>query len=74
MREKHILFITKDLNKRGEVQTSDITFFGSIYSLKVKKEGDKRAKTVVYSASQNVLSGYRPISGINKMFVLCKTK
>lgn len=62
MREQHIDFIKKDLKERGETPTSDITFFGAIYSLKVKKEGDKRAKTVTYSAAQNVLSGYRAIS------------
>lgn len=63
MREQHIDFIKKDLKERGETPTSDITFFGAIYSLKVKKEGDKRAKTVIYSAyAQNVLSGYRAIS------------
>ena len=61
MREKHIEFITKDLKERGETPISNITFFGAIYSLKVKKEGGKRAKTVTYSAAQNVLSGYRAI-------------
>lgn len=62
MREKHIEFIIKDLKEKGEVATSKVTFFGALYMLKVKKEGDKRAKTVTYSAAQNVLSGYRAIS------------
>lgn len=62
MREQHIDFIRKDLKKRGEIPTSNITFFGAIYSLKVKKEEDKRAKTVTYSAAQNALRGYRAIS------------
>lgn len=61
MREKHISFIEKDLKERGETQTSKIRFLGMIYSLRVKKEGDTRAKTVTYSAAQNVLSGYRTI-------------
>lgn len=62
MIEQHIDFIKKDLKERGEIPTSNITFFGAIYSLKVKKEGDKRAKTVTYSAAKNVLKGYRTIS------------
>ena len=62
MREQHIEFIRKDLKERGETPTSKVTFFGAIYELKVKKEGDKRAKTVTYSAAQNVLDGYRAIS------------
>jgi hypothetical protein len=61
MREQHIEFIRKDLKERGEVPTSKCTFFGALYMLKVKKEGDKRAKKVTYSAAKNVLSGYRAI-------------
>ena len=61
MREQHIEFIKKDLKERGEIPTTDVKFFAAIYSLKVKKEGDKRAKTVIYSAAQTVLNGYRAI-------------
>lgn len=61
MRENHIEFIKKDLEARGEKPTSKVTFFGAIYSLKVKKEGDERAKTVTYSAAKKVLPGYREI-------------
>ncbi|PAC27836.1 hypothetical protein [Flectobacillus sp. BAB-3569] len=59
--EKHIDFILKDLKSRGEIRVSKITFFGAIYSCKVKQEGSKRAKTVTYSGAENVLKGYRPI-------------
>lgn len=61
MREQHFEYIIKDLKERGEIQISDIMFFGSIYSLKVKKEGNKRAKTVTYSAAKDVIAGYRAI-------------
>ena len=54
-------FIRKDLETRGEKPTSKVTFFGALFSLKVKKEGDKRAKTATYSAAKNVLPGYREI-------------
>jgi len=61
MRKQHIEFIVKDLKEKGETATSSINIFGALYTLKVKKEGDKRAKTVTYSAAQNVLDGYRAI-------------
>jgi hypothetical protein len=61
MREKHFDFIRKDLKERGETPTSPVTFLGAVYMLKVKKEGEKRAKKVVYSAAENILNGYRAI-------------
>lgn len=61
MRQKHIDFILADTKERGENITSDITFFGALYQVKVKKEGDKRSKTINYSAAENVMNGYRPI-------------
>lgn len=62
IRVQHIEFIEKDTEKRGERITSEITFFGALYQLFVKKEGDKRAKKVNYSAAENVMNGYRAIS------------
>lgn len=61
MREKHIEFIANDLKERGEKPTSKVLFFGALYFVKVKKEGDKRAKSVTYSAAKIVLEGFRPI-------------
>lgn len=61
MREKHIEFIQKDTKEKGEIITSDITFFGALYQCKVKKDGDKRSKTVNYSAAESVMNGYRAI-------------
>jgi hypothetical protein len=62
MRQTHIDFILSDTKSRGETIVSDITFFGALYRVKVKKEGDKRAKTVDYSAAEIVMEGYRVIS------------
>lgn len=61
MREKHIDFIVKDLQERKEEPMSTVSFFGAIYCLKVKKEGEKRASNVTYSAAEKVLNGYREI-------------
>ncbi|GEM_PF-3358530 len=61
MRTQHLKFIEKDTEERGEKIISDITFLGALYHLKVKKEGDKRAKTVKYSAAEKVMKGYRAI-------------
>lgn len=61
MRTQHLKFIEKDTNERGETIVSDITFIGALYHLKVKKEGDKRAKTIKYSAAESVMKGYRAI-------------
>ena len=58
VRNKHIEFIEADTKERGETITSDITFFGALYQCSVKKEGDRRAKKVNYSAAENALSGY----------------
>ena len=65
MREQHIKFIEKDTKERGEVITSDITFFGALYQLSVKKEGSGRNKKVNYSAAKTTLSGYRKIETPN---------
>jgi hypothetical protein len=61
-RQKHIDFIESDTKERGEEIVSDISFFAAIYQCKVKKEGDKKSKTVVYSAAQSVMAGYRKIN------------
>jgi hypothetical protein len=61
-RVKHIKFILNDTKQRGEQITSDdINFFGALYFLKVKKEGNKRSKSIVYSAATTIQKGYREI-------------
>lgn len=62
MINKCIEFIRKDLEVRGEKPVSKVTFFGALFSLKVKKDGDKRGKTVTYSAAKRVIDGYREIT------------
>lgn len=60
-RNKHIAFIEADTKERGEEITSDIVFIAALYECKVKKPGDKRSKSVIYSAAQTVADGYREI-------------
>lgn len=66
LRENHIDFIEKDTGQRGESIVSDIQFFGAIYSCRVKKDGEKRSKSVSYSAASSVMSGYRKITLTNQ--------
>jgi len=61
LRKKHFQFIENDTKKRGETIVSDISFFAAIYECCVKKEGEKISKSVMYSAAENVLDGYRQI-------------
>jgi len=62
VRDSHFSFIEKDTREKDEIITSDIKFFGALYFLSVKKEGDKRSKKVTYSAATNILKGYRRIN------------
>lgn len=62
IRLKHIRFIQEDTKQRGETIVSGIIFMGALYQCSVKKEGSKRAKTVDYSAAENVIKGYRKIT------------
>ena len=59
-RINHIQFIENDTKSKGEEIVSTITFFASIYSLKVNKDG--KNKKVEYSSAENVLKGYRQIN------------
>lgn len=60
-RKKHFEFIENDTKERGETIVSDITFFAAIYECRVKKEGEKKSRSVMYSAAENVMDGYREI-------------
>ena len=61
-RDEHIEFIESDTKERGETIVSDITFFAAIYECRVKKAGEKKSKSVMYSAAQSVMNGYRAIT------------
>ena len=60
--KKHIEFIESDTKERGETIVSYITFFAAIYQCRVKKEGDKKSKSVMYSAAEEIMDGYRQIT------------
>lgn len=64
IRKKHIEFIESDTKERGETIVSDITFFAAIYECRVKKEGEKKSKSVMYSAAESVMDGYREIKTV----------
>jgi hypothetical protein len=61
LRKNHFDFIENDTKQRGEIIVSDITFFGALYECRVKKQEQKKSKSVMYSAAESVMNGYRSI-------------